>query len=51
MDNHSQWNSHFKLQARSGWGNILQKGVGPLCLAILVSPADLYHVCAQHANF
>ena len=46
-----QRNGRFQLQAGAGCGNILQKAGRLLRPARLIFPADLQHVCAQHANF
>jgi hypothetical protein len=51
METDAEGDRHFELQARSGRRDVLEKGIGPLSLALFIGPAGLDHVCAHHANF
>jgi len=43
--------SHFQLQARPEWSNVLKQRQGPLGLIFCILPADLDHICAHHPCF
>jgi hypothetical protein len=50
-DHRLQRHGRFQLQAGAGCGNILQKASRLPHPARAIFPADVHHICAQHANF